>query len=585
MDQVYTTPGANGRSSPTDLHQPKRVGETRPLTDLGNAERFVDDHKRHARFCYAWNTWLVFDGRRWAVDDAGDVDRLMQETVRGIYSEAAHEPDGTEKRKALAAHAVRSESRKRISDALHLARSALAVRPDELDRDPYLLNCENGTVDLRTGMQREHDRNDFITKLAPAPFDLHAQAPTFDAFLEKILPTPALRNFVQTVIGYAAIGENTEEILTIPHGHGANGKSTLFNAVMQALGDYSAQAPPDLLLAKNGAHPTELADLFGRRLVAAVESDDGRRLNEGLVKQLTGRDRIKARRMREDFWQFDPTHTLFFATNHRPEVRGTDYAIWRRLKLVPFDVQIPPEEQDKKLPRKLREELPGILAWIVRGALMYQRLGLPEPEEVRVATEGYREEMDVLAAFLEDRCVVHPRASVGATPLYNAYKEWCEESGEHKLTQTKFGRRLKERGFRNEKYQRVTWYGVGLRDDSPDPDGDLDSSRDRQEADTPREGPDSGADGLRVDGRTSNDLNGESRINKGESPSSDRELREFRPESDMNGINAPHEASISENRLNRLKHLAPAGDTRRVVCPHGEHPAACIECEMDQAGL
>src|SRR5215212_3006671 len=175
---------------------------------------------------------------------------------------------------------------------------------------------------------------------------------------------------------------------------------------MEALGDYSMQAAPELLLAKKASHPTELADLFGSRLVASVETDEGRRLAEGLVKQLTGRDPIKARRMREDFWQFDPTHTVFLATNHRPDVRGTDHAIWRRLKLVPFDVTIPEAEQDKRLAAKLRDELPGILAYIVRGCLEYQREGLGEPEEVKAATASYRSDMDVLANFIEDRCVV-----------------------------------------------------------------------------------------------------------------------------------------------------------------------------------
>src|SRR5215208_3158020 len=411
----------------------------RTRTDYGNAERFVDEHGGSVCWCGPWRKFLVYDGRHWVRDDTGEVERLMKATVRGIYAEASEAEDSQE-RKAIADHAKRSESAKRINDALRLARSepSIPILPRELDADPWLLNVLNGTVDLRTRELRQHDRKDLITKLAPVEYDPDAKASTFEAFMVRMLPSEALRRFVQRVIGYAAAGVVSEEVLVILYGVGANGKSTLVNVVMEALGDYAMQAAPELLLAKNGSHPTELADLFGARFVASVETDEGRRLAEGLVKQLTGRDPIKARRMREDFWQFDPTHTVFLATNHRPEVKGTDHAIWRRVKLVPFEVAIPESEQDKRLAEKLRGELPGILAWIVQGCLEYQREGLGEPDEVKAATQGYRSEMDVLAAFIEDRCVVHPKAHVGATPLYRAYKDWCEDAGESQLTQTKF---------------------------------------------------------------------------------------------------------------------------------------------------
>jgi putative DNA primase/helicase len=408
---------------------------------------------------------------RWAIDDGGDVEHRMKETVRGIYAEAAMETDEAQ-RKQIADHARRSEGRKRQTDALLLARSELAIRPEEMDRNPYLLNCANGTVDLRTGVLRPHDPFDYITKLAPIHYHISMEAPTFVAFLERILPSLELRQFVQAVIGYAAIGVNTEEMLPIFHGRGANGKSTLVNVVMEALGDYAQQAAPDLLMSKHRSHPTELADLFGARFVAAVETDEGRRLNEGLVKQLTGRDKIKARRMNEDFWEFQPTHTPVLATNHKPEIRGTDHAIWRRLKLVPFDVQIPDKEQDKKLAEKLREELPGVLAWIVRGALIYQKVGLPEAERVTDATSGYRTEMDTLAGFVDECCVVRPEAWCKFADLYTAYVAWCEESNEHPEKKRRFADRLTERGFardvgaQNTKIRR----GIALRHDGgPDP--------------------------------------------------------------------------------------------------------------------
>jgi P4 family phage/plasmid primase-like protien len=437
-------------------------------TDLGNAERLVARHGEDLRYCHPWRKALVWDGTRWAKDETGAVDRLAAETVRSIYDEAQRESD-PDVRKALARHAISSEARSRIDAMGALARSKVPVRPEELDADPWLLNCSNGTVDLRTGELREHAREDLITKLVPIEYDAEAMAPTFVAFLERILPSEELRKFVQRVFGYAALGVVTEEILVIFHGTGDNGKTTLVNVTLEALGDYAIQAARDLLLAKRSTHPTELTDLFGTRFVACTETDDGRRLAEALVKQLTGRERIRARGMREDFWEFNPTHTVFLSTNHKPEVRGTDHAIWRRIRLVPFEVKIPEEEKDKGLAAKLAEELPGILAWIVRGCLEYQREGLGEPEKVEKATAGYRAEMDVLAAFIEDRCVLQAGAEAPATPLYKAYREWCEEAGEQPEKQTAFGRRLGERGdltgfayTQGPHKGRKGWRGIGL---------------------------------------------------------------------------------------------------------------------------
>jgi len=427
-----------------------------------------------------------------------------------------------------------------------------------------MLNVENGTVDL-SGELREHRRENMITKLAPVEYDPDAKAPIFDAFLKRILPSEALRKFMQRAIGYAAAGIVSEEVLVILYGTGANGKSTLVNIIMEALGDYAMQAAPELLLAKRGSHPTELADLFGARLVASVEVDEGRRLAESLVKQLTGRDPIKARRMREDFWQFDPTHTVFLATNHRPEVRGTDHAIWRRIKLVPFEVTIPESEQDKRLVEKLRKELPGILAWIVRGCLEYQREGLGEPNEVKEATEGYRAEQDILAAFIEDRCVVHPKAHVGATPLYRTYKDWCEDAGESQLTQTKFGLQLRERGFRSEKAQRVTWFGIGLRSDLPDPDqgGSVDSS----DQGFGREG--SPARGEEGDNRLSagrsepNRLKGESPIGTAKNAECERSFDSRRPLNDKDWKDPAHDDRFAKNGLQPSNRLTEPPATPR----------------------
>ncbi len=415
------------------------------LTDLGNAERFIASHGENVRYCYPWAKWLVWTGARWERDDSGRVHKLAKTVVRGIYREASEAGD-EDRRKALAKHAARSEGADKIKAMLELAKSEVPVAPDELDADPWLLGATNGTIDLRTGALREHRREDLITKSVGCAYDPAAEAPVWAATLERALPSEALRRFFNKLAGYALSGDVSEHILAVLYGTGANGKSTILNALLAAARDYGMQAAPDLLVAKKGSHPTEVADLFGMRLVASIEVEDGRRLAESLVKQLTGGDKVRARRMRQDFWQFDPTHKVFMAVNHKPEVRGTDTAIWRRLRLIPFEQAVPPAEQDKHLPQKLEAELPGILRWAVEGCLEWQREGLKAPEEVRKATGQYRSEMDVIGAFLQDECEIAPAHKEPFTALYKRYEEWCEEGGERAETRRKFNARLKERG-------------------------------------------------------------------------------------------------------------------------------------------
>jgi P4 family phage/plasmid primase-like protien len=437
----------NGRNGASSIKLGDRGARRESFnnTDLGNAERFVAQHGENVRYCYPWAKWLVWTGARWERDDSGRAHKLAKTTVRGIYREAS-EAVGEDRRKALAKHAARSEGADKIKAMLELAKSEVPAAPDELDADPRLLNAPNGTIDLRTGALREHRREDLITKSVGCAYDPAAEAPVWAATLERALPSDALRRFFKKLAGYALSGDVSEHILAVLYGTGANGKSTILNALLAAARDYGMQAAPDLLVAKKGSHPTEVADLFGMRLVASIEVEDGRRLAESLVKQLTGGDKVRARRMRQDFWQFDPTHKVFMAVNHKPEVRGTDTAIWRRLRLIPFEQAVPPAEQDKHLPQKLEAELSGILAWAVEGCLEWQREGLKAPEEVRKATGQYRSEMDVIGAFLQDECEISPTHKEPFTTLYKRYEEWCEEGGERAETRRKFNARLKERG-------------------------------------------------------------------------------------------------------------------------------------------
>jgi putative DNA primase/helicase len=445
----------NGRNGRVDIDGNGR-GTTQPaggynLTDLGNARRLVHRHGRNLRYCWLWRKWLVWDGKRWVKDDTGEVYRLAKETVSSIYQEAAAAPND-EARKELGKHATRSEAGARIKEMVDLARSDVPVMPDELDASPDLLNTESGTIDLRTGELREHRRENLITKIAPTTYRPGAAAPTWEAFLERVLPGEDLRAFVQRAVGYSATGDTSEQCMFINHGGGANGKSTFQEAIAAALGDYAMRAPTEMLLAKRSdGVPNDVARLKGARFVSASETEEGRRLAESRIKDLTGQDTITARFMKAEWFDFAPTHKLWLSTNHKPEIRGTDAAIWRRIRLVPWAVTIPPAEQDKKLPIALRHELAGILAWVVRGCLQWRREGLQAPDEVRKATGEYRAEMDVLAGFLVECCELDTGHWEYAKDLYECYKRWCDENGERPEPQRKFGGRLGERGFQRDR--------------------------------------------------------------------------------------------------------------------------------------
>lgn len=437
------------------------------LTDLGNAQRFAARHGDKVRYCHQWSKWLVWDTKRWAIDQTGAVERLGKDTVRTMLAEAAKEPDDN-RRRALTRHALASESATKIAAMLRLAQSepGIPVLPADLDTDHWLLNVRNGTINLKTMELQEHRQSDMITKLAPVEFDMDATCPTWERVIRDITrQRERLVRYIQRVCGMCLTGSVLEQILNIFYGSGCNGKSTLLEMLLALLGeDYAIKAPHDLLMTKRGEHPTERADLLGKRLVVCVETDGGRRLAESLVKELTGNDTIRARRMREDFWQFRPTHKIILATNHRPEIRGTDTGIWRRLRLVPFDVSFLGQE-DRDLPNKLQAELPGILNWCLAGCIEWQDHGLGEPEEVTKATDQYRQEQDILAEFLDAQCLVQPGLRVRAADIYGRYKNYCEESGEPVVTQRRFGASLTERGFERATNNGVWYLGLGLRID------------------------------------------------------------------------------------------------------------------------
>jgi putative DNA primase/helicase len=355
---------------------------------------------------------------------------------------------------------------------LHLAEAeeGVPILTPDMDSDPWLFNCRNGTIDLRTGELRPHRREDLITKLCDLDYDPDAPCPLWTATIEKFLARDdpgkqaALVGYWQRLCGYAMAGVVEDHILPVAFGTGNNGKSTILGTLMDVFGPgYAMKCPPDLLLAKrNDGHPTDRASLFGKRLVVAIETEENRRLNETIVKELTGGDDITARRMREDFWTFKPSHTAIMATNHKPVIRGTDKGIWRRVKLVPFTVGIDDADAIKDMPARLRAEWPGILAWCVKGCLAWRERGLDTPEEVVDATAKYKGDQDILGLFLAEHTIATPQARAKATALYARYREWAEDGNEFVVSQRAFGDALAERGFQK-KMSNGTWYlGIGL---------------------------------------------------------------------------------------------------------------------------
>jgi P4 family phage/plasmid primase-like protien len=428
-------------------------------TDVANAHALVTLFGSDLRFVGAWGKGIVWDDGRWVLDDGTRWHYSAVKTAETMYGRARGALDeavgGVDKGRLDAARrdldwAVASHSAGRVTAMANISRTLpeVSISHDSLDADQCLLNLQNGTVDLRTGELRPHRREDLITRIAPVAYEPFAKAPTWEAFLHRVMGGDrALVAYLQRLIGYALTAEVREHVLVFFYGGGANGKSTFLSTIHAMLGDYATPAPRGLLFRARGErHPTELATLFGRRFVTCSEIEEGQVFDEALTKDLTGGDRIECRRMREDFWTFEPTHKLFLAGNHKPTVRGDDEGIWRRMRLVPWTVTIPPCERDTRLPEKLRAELPGILRWAIDGCMAWQREGLGAPPAVRQATDDYREENDSLGEFFRLHVVFEQGAAIVRRDLREAYEAWCKENGQPPFAARRFAARLRERG-------------------------------------------------------------------------------------------------------------------------------------------
>ncbi len=421
-----------------------------PLTDSGNAERLISSNMGSIRYCPEWKKWLIWDGCRWTPDMTGSIFQLAKNTVRKIYEESSRGNDDAA-RKANAKWAIKSETMASINAMISLAKteSDVPISVNELDTKLWLLNCKNGTINLKTGELQPHTKTDYLTKMIDVEYDLNAQCPTWINFLETIFENnKAVIAYIQKAVGYSLTGDTSEQCLFICYGTGENGKSTFLRTFLKILEGYAQAATFETFLVKNSESVrNDIARMQGSRFVSAIEAGEGKRLAETLIKQVTGGDTISARYLYGEYFDFIPTFKIWLACNHKPVIRETNNAIWRRIRLIPFNRQIPEEAQDKHLFEKLQAESSGILTWAVQGCREWQQVGLGTPEEIKNANEAYKSEMDIIGNFLADCCTINPEGKTLSKLLYTSYEEWAKTNGEVALRQKTFGVRLTEKGF------------------------------------------------------------------------------------------------------------------------------------------
>ena len=441
------------------------------LTDAGNAECFKELYGHEHVYVPERKTWFRFDGIRFV--EEGQIFVKVLKTIRAKEAEARRlikaNPDCIKKDSRLEKTidwCSKSEGKAKLNAALAIAKSLMAKSIASFDADPMILCCLNGAVDLRTGEFFIPTKEDCLHRSANTVYEPEATCPRFLKFVEEVFnQDKELINFVQKAVGYCLTGLTNEQVLFICYGTGANGKSVFLNTIGDLLGDYSITSPASTFKdnPQDGV-PNDIARMAGTRLVKTIEVKEGTRMNEERIKALTGGDRIAARFLHNEFFEFTPSCKYFLAVNHKPIIRGTDQAIWRRIRLIPFEVSFRGRE-DRNLYEKLKLEWPGILKWAIEGCLKWQKEGLEPVGKVKEWTNSYRAESDIIEQFLEEKTEKVKEGKVQAQDLYQAYKLWCQECGEYSITGTMFGKRLQEKGYEKRKTDRVYYLGLKLAED------------------------------------------------------------------------------------------------------------------------
>jgi len=443
-------------------------------TDLWNARLFVLLHGDKIRYCERMGGWFTYDGKRWARSLCGEIERLAKGLTRHLYGMAALEPND-KRRQEMAKHATRSEAAGKFASMLDLAKTeeTIIVPPDAFDADPWKFNTQNCTLEIdpirAIVSPRPHNPADLITNISPAEWQgIDAEAPIFEKYLEESGGgDKELMAFRRRLAGYGLVGDMREQIFSYAFGPEAGGKGTETRALADVMGSYARAAEMQTFLAsRSDKVRNDLAGLVGARLVTASEPQEGQVFDEGLIRMLTGQDKMTARFLFKENFEFSCGFKIRFEGNHRPHIRSTGGATWRRLLVIPFERTVPEEKRDKTLGEKLKspEERAGILAWMVTGALEWVIGGLNPPDKVRAAVSEYKLAEDRIAPFLEDRCVAGDGLEATAGDLYSTYKAWCESSGERPMSQRSFGLRLEEKGFQKTRsYSKGrAWRGLAL---------------------------------------------------------------------------------------------------------------------------
>ena len=455
------------RSAPTAFEVPK---DYLMGSDHYYAELVVKRFGQDIRWCVDMERWLVWNGKQWLIGKdhlvfkkvEGMVKSLKEDifTAKEVFMDNSEFDEKDLKR--MIDRATKFGSLHRQKAVLEYIKRFLPIEARDLDLDIYLLNFENCTVDLRTGEQLSHNREDYITKLIPHDYNPKAKAERWVEFVDQIMASDSeMVDYLQQAMGYACNGSTDEQILFMLYGVGANGKSTFCEAILGALGEYGKTVADDFFVAKyQREHPTEIADLQGSRLVIGSEFQGA--MDEGKVKRLTGSDKLKARFMRGDMFEFEPTQTYFVCVNNRPRVNNTDDGIWRRVKLVPFTQKFAGNQRDKHLPKTLKTEQKGILAWLVEGAVKSFQEGINEPDKVTIASQEYREEFDIVGRFIDECCIKDISNKTQSSELYKAYTAWCKSTGEYCHSTKQFATELQRQGFEKRKSGYIWWQGITL---------------------------------------------------------------------------------------------------------------------------
>jgi putative DNA primase/helicase len=459
------------RQMPTQKQPVGRINQT----DLGNARRLVSLFGSKIRYCFDWGQWLIWNDIRWQSDRTGEIERLAKKAALRIYDELS-KIKSDDARKKLESWANKSESKRAIKDMIDLARSepGIPITSDELDANPFQLNCLNGTVDLRTGELHPHRREDLITKLAPVEYDQEAYDHTWEKVLrESTDGNIELQELMQRAFGYSTTGDTSEEVLFLIHGPAATSESTIIEAIKATLGDYAMTADFESFIKRRdvGGPRNDIARLAGSRLVVSIEVDEGKQLAEGLVKMITGSDTITARKLYQESFEFKPTFKLVLVANHAPKVDPDDDAMWRRICVIPMDCQVPKELRDPKVKAHLTDPTkagPAILQWLLKGCLDWQRERLKIPAVVQQATDEYRSSQDSFGDFISDCCILEPDAWVSSEALRAAHKTWSREHegwpNGHSHTDQAFAKKLRRFGAVAKKGTGGVrrWRGIGL---------------------------------------------------------------------------------------------------------------------------